>query len=274
MTNNAGSYRFDLLSAGKYKLTVKGNGLLDRGPVDRVAGRTDGNGQLDSDSRCRVADDRSGWFNPLVDVMKTSVSAEITPTEVQNLPMVGQDVADLAYLAPGVKQTDSYDPTKNRYAILSVNGDGGRNVNVTVNGIDNKDNTVGGPVMQLPAGSRPGISHQHPALLGGEWPLRRRSHQHHHQARHEPVPRLGDRPLPRHRAEHRQKRMPDGVGGTRSRTPTTRASSLAARSAARRKKDKASCSSPSTVSASTSRCRLRPTPTTSWSRHSLLWRPG
>src|SRR5437870_12319378 len=64
--------------------------------------------------------------------------------------MVGRDVANLAFLAPGVKSADSYDPTKNRFAILSVNGDGGRNVNVTVNGVDNKDNTVGGPVMQLP----------------------------------------------------------------------------------------------------------------------------
>src|SRR5262249_51728008 len=60
-------------------------------------------------------------------------------------------IADLAYLAPGVKAADSYDPTKNRYSILSVNGEGGRNVNVTINGVDNKDNTVGGPVMQLPA---------------------------------------------------------------------------------------------------------------------------
>jgi hypothetical protein len=50
-----------------------------------------------------------------------------------------------------VKAADSYDPTKNRYAILSVNGEGGRNINVTINGVDNKDNTVGGPVMQLPA---------------------------------------------------------------------------------------------------------------------------
>jgi hypothetical protein len=31
-----------------------------------------------------------------------------------------------------------------------VNGQSGRNVNVTINGVDNKDNTVGGPVMQLP----------------------------------------------------------------------------------------------------------------------------
>ncbi len=64
--------------------------------------------------------------------------------------MIVREVAKLAYLAPGVKATDSYDPTKNRYAILSVNGSGGRNVNVTVNGVDNKDNTVGGPVMQMP----------------------------------------------------------------------------------------------------------------------------
>ena len=90
---------------------------------------------------------------PLVDMTKTSVSQDITPREVQELPMVGRDVANLAYLAPGVKAADSYDPTKNRYAILSVNGDGGRNVNVTVNGVDNKDNTVGGPVMQLPLGA-------------------------------------------------------------------------------------------------------------------------
>ena len=70
--------------------------------------------------------------------------------EVEELPLLGRDVANLAYLAPGVRATDSYDPTKNRYAILSVNGQSGRNVNVTINGVDNKDNTVGGPVMQLP----------------------------------------------------------------------------------------------------------------------------
>src|SRR5207244_7368901 len=80
----------------------------------------------------------------------TGVSQYITPSEVQELPLLGRDVANLAYLAPGVKATDSYDPTKNRYAIIYVNGQDGRNVNVTINGVDNKDSTVGGPVMQLP----------------------------------------------------------------------------------------------------------------------------
>ena len=69
---------------------------------------------------------------------------------MEELPLVGRDAANLAYLAPGVKAADSYDPTKNRYAILSINGSDGRNVNTTINGVDNKDNTVGGAVMQMP----------------------------------------------------------------------------------------------------------------------------
>ena len=150
VTNNVGSYRFDLLPAGAYKLAVEGTGFATAmQSIELLVGQTTtANVTLTPSGTTQTIEVAA--INPLVDVMKTSVSAEITPTEVQDLPMVGQDVANLAYLAPGVKQTDSYDPTKNRYAILSVNGAGGRNVNVTVNGVDNKDNTVGGPVMQLP----------------------------------------------------------------------------------------------------------------------------
>lgn len=86
----------------------------------------------------------------LLDLAKTEVAQQISPQEVDELPMLGRDSANLAYLVPGVKAADSYDPTKNRSAILSVNGASGRNVNVTVNGVDNKDNTVGGTVMQVP----------------------------------------------------------------------------------------------------------------------------
>jgi len=150
VTNNLGTYRFDLLPAGAYKLTVKSTGFTTAVQnLELLVGQTaTANITLTPGAASQTVEVQA--TSPIVDVMKTSVSAEITPSDVQQLPMVGQDVANLAYLAPGVKQTDSYDPTKNRYAILSVNGDGGRNVNVTVNGVDNKDNTVGGPVMQLP----------------------------------------------------------------------------------------------------------------------------
>ena len=103
----------------------------------------------------RLAESVKRWKLPALRRWWTRPRPTLAPTSRRNrspnLPLIGRDIADLAYLAPGVKAADSYDPTKNRYAILSVNGEGGRNVNVTVNGIDNKDNTVGGPVMQLPA---------------------------------------------------------------------------------------------------------------------------
>src|SRR5436309_6938279 len=149
-TSDTGYYRFELLPVGTYTVTVSKAGFASVSQtMEILIGQTATvNVELKPGATSEVIEVTSEA--PLVDQAKTSVSQTITPTEVQELPMVGRDVANLAYLAPGVKSTDSYDPTKNRYAILSVNGAGGRNVNVTVNGVDNKDNTVGGPVMQLP----------------------------------------------------------------------------------------------------------------------------
>ena len=121
---------------------------------------------------------------PLLEATKTSVSQNIAPSEVEQLPLLGRDVANLAYLAPGVKATDSYDPTKKRHAILSVNGAGGRNVNVTVNGVDNKDNTVGGPVMQLPLEDVQEFQISTPRFSAEKRPVRRRGDQHDHEAGH------------------------------------------------------------------------------------------
>src|SRR5215472_5870067 len=151
-TNDAGEYRFEALSAGIYsiKVTAPGFSSAEAKDLEILVGRTaTQNFTLSPGGVSETVEVTT--TTPLVDQTKTDVSANITPEQITGLPLIGRDIADLAYLAPGVKAADSYDPTKNRYAILSVNGHGGRNVNVTVNGVDNKDNTVGGPVMQLPA---------------------------------------------------------------------------------------------------------------------------
>lgn len=149
-TDDTGSFRFDLMSAGAYsvKVTKAGFSTYVQNVELLVGGTATVNAVMEPGAVTQTIEVSSEA--PIVDLAKTSVSQEITPRQVEQLPMTGRDVANLAYLVPGVKAADSYDPTKNRYAILSVNGAGGRNVNVTVNGVDNKDNTVGGPVMQLP----------------------------------------------------------------------------------------------------------------------------
>jgi outer membrane receptor protein involved in Fe transport len=150
-TNSDGYYEVQPLQVGVYsvKVSMKGFATTSASGVETLVGSgTTQNFLLKTGSDTQTVEVTSEA--PLLDTQKTSVSQNITPTQVEELPMIGRDVANLAYLAPGVKAADSYDPTKNRMAILSVNGQGGRNVNVTVNGIDDKDNTVGGPVMQLP----------------------------------------------------------------------------------------------------------------------------
>ncbi len=169
ISNDTGVYQFELLPVGIYMVKVTKTGFSGVAQtIEILIGQTATvNVELKTGSVSEIIEVTSEA--PLVDQLKTSVSQNITPTEVEELPMVGRDVANLAYLAPGVKATDSYDPTKNRYAILSVNGANGRNVNVTVNGIDNR-----GTRNAASLGSRAGIPDQHPALLSGKRPLRRR----------------------------------------------------------------------------------------------------
>jgi hypothetical protein len=151
-SNDEGLYRFELLSAGQYTVTAEMPGFAKvsfRSVGVAVGNTTTVNVTLEPGKQTEVVT-VEGSAAPLVDVQKTDVSLTITPSQVESLPLNGRDFANLAFLAPGAKPVNSYDPTKNRIGVFGVNGSAGRNVNITVNGIDNKDNTVGGPVMQLP----------------------------------------------------------------------------------------------------------------------------
>jgi hypothetical protein len=150
-TGQDGLYRFDLLQAGRYEVRVAAKGFATTVIQDvelSVGGTTSLDASLTISQQSDVITVEASAGQ--IDTTKTDVSRLITPAEVMNLPLNGRDFANLAFLAPGAKPVNSYDPTKNRIGVFGINGSAGRNVNITVNGIDNKDNTVGGPVMQLP----------------------------------------------------------------------------------------------------------------------------
>jgi len=150
-TNESGEYKLDFLPAGRYaiKVSASGFGEVTSDNVELLIGQTNSL-NFTMNPGVQTATVTVTEETELLNREKTDVSTNITPREVQDLPLNGRDLGNLAYLAPGVKPVDSYDPTKRRIAVFAVNGSSGRNVNVTVNGIDNKDNTVGGPVMQFP----------------------------------------------------------------------------------------------------------------------------
>jgi len=146
-----GLYQFDLLPAGRYELrvSVKGfNTAVFQNVELAVSQTTTLDATLAPSSQAETVTVEANAA--LIDVQKTDVSRAVTPSEVQNLPLNGRDFVNLALLAPGARPVNSFDPTKNRIGVFATNGSSGRNVNVTVNGVDDKDGTVGGPVMQLP----------------------------------------------------------------------------------------------------------------------------
>ena len=150
-TNENGAYRIDLLPAGRYdiKVTASGFGEVTVENSEVLVGKTN-NFDFTMEPGVQTATVTVTAGGELLSREKTDISLNITPRDVQDLPLNGRDLGNLAYLAPGAKPVDSYDPTKRRISVFGINGSSGRNVNVTVNGIDNKDNTVGGPVMQFP----------------------------------------------------------------------------------------------------------------------------
>jgi hypothetical protein len=81
---------------------------------------------------------------PLVETTKTDVSGVIDQKRLENLPVNGRSFASLAILIPGATLAPSFDPTKSRVGTFSIGGSTGRNLNITVDGGDNKDNAVGG----------------------------------------------------------------------------------------------------------------------------------
>ena len=150
-TNGDGFYRVDLLPAGSYSVTVTATGFARQEFVGiglAVSQTTTLNATLTVGNQKEIVTVEGAA--PVVDMAKTDVSLPVSTEQLENLPLNGRDFVNLAYLAPGARPVNSYDPTKNRAGVFSVDGSNGRNVNVTVNGIDDKDNTVGGPVMQLP----------------------------------------------------------------------------------------------------------------------------
>ena len=81
---------------------------------------------------------------PLIETTKTEVSGVIDQRQMQDLPVNGRSFASLAVLIPGATLAPSFDPTKARVGTFSIGGSTGRNLNITVDGGDNKDNAVGG----------------------------------------------------------------------------------------------------------------------------------
>ncbi|MEN3330355.1 MAG: hypothetical protein V7638_5162, partial [Acidobacteriota bacterium] len=145
-TTSEGVYEVTQLVPGNYRLEIQATGFakyVQEPVVVNVLQRTTANANLKVGGIGETVT-VTGESTALVETTKTDVSGVIDQRRLENLPVNGRSFASLAVLIPGATLEPSFDPTKARVGTFSVGGSTGRNLNITIDGGDNKDNAVGG----------------------------------------------------------------------------------------------------------------------------------
>ena len=143
-TNDAGEYTITQLPAGKYDLTVEAKNFskaLAQNFELNLGATVTQNFELKPGELTATVNVTSEG-NP-VETTTSELARNITPAEVQNLPLINRTFANLSIIAPEARPVGTFDPTKTHVGTISFSGGDGRQVDVNVDGGDNKDNVVG-----------------------------------------------------------------------------------------------------------------------------------
>ena len=139
-----GGYVVTLLPPGRYTISAELSGFrkaVREGVVVAVGGRPTVNLDLQVGSVTEVV--QVSGAAPLVDTTRSDLGGVVTGDDIANLPTLNRTFANIAVMMPEARPAGGFDPTKTRVGNFAMNGGDGRQLDVNVDGGDNKDNVVG-----------------------------------------------------------------------------------------------------------------------------------
>ncbi len=151
ISDGQGAYRIAGLPPGMYDIQAALNGFAtveQRGMAIEVAAIV----RVDFQLRVAAVAETVAVAasSPLMQPASPEVGGVVDQRRIAELPLNGRQFANLAATLPGVGLGFHRDPTKSTQYMPQVNGGNGRNVMYVVDGADNVDDTVGGPLQQFP----------------------------------------------------------------------------------------------------------------------------
>jgi carboxypeptidase family protein len=152
VTNNEGLYALTNLSPGEYEVRIEARNFpraLSRRIGLNVGQQAvfDGTLQVSGPETTVTLDERFNY--QLVNTESAIIDGVVRDYEVERLPLNGRNYLELALLIPGNLPAPNFDPTKTGSVIISSAGQLGRGGNITIDGTDNNDDAVGGPLINI-----------------------------------------------------------------------------------------------------------------------------
>jgi hypothetical protein len=150
-TEATGAYLIASLAPGEYEVTITAPGFAPfaAGSVlVQVGRRATLDAVLSLEGRAETVEVDDDVVS--VPTGNSLVGGVVGQSSVANLPLNGRNFLELAFLMPGNVAAPNFDPTKTNVVAISAAGQLGRGGNITIDGQDNNDDVVGGPLANLP----------------------------------------------------------------------------------------------------------------------------
>ena len=147
--DDRGEFRLNGLSPGDYRLTVSTPGFAEAHAdvqiiVSSVRDCIITMNPAGAKEAVQVESQESSVTTQPIELTSAVHQTAVMSQDLEHLPLAARSFANIAYLAPGTEPVEPSDPTKARITAVSTGGSSGLNNVLSVDGVDNSDDWIGG----------------------------------------------------------------------------------------------------------------------------------